>query len=988
MAARRDGDGDEMREARDALLDLRRTPVPPVTVVMDAPEPDAGLMSLVAGSTCTIDRMVGGGRGAGGFVMRRSSRLGGAPGAPAPAPVRAPSVALAAGAGLGAAFAPRRAALVSGSMNNVSQIDSVLAKRQKRAASKGTRPHTTHACNACRDADKARSCSLHTGGSQPCDRCGEGGNCCISNCRCSKCGGRQGTPECACDRCGPLAAAAPVAADARPTRAAASAAAARLHVPGAFGTCTRACCAAPPALGAVRSSRDSTASTASSSSRDSTSSSVGRPAYVPVAWDEGEDVLDEKGLPKLLSDSSKRVLYSEIEAALQRACQGVPIQLDDFLMYVSDRVHREAGDGAVALSTKLRVFDSIRRAADHLRPLDTHFQLYAAKVRELNAAKAAPIGHSQLESDLPGWFRDWEKTPQGQYSLQVYKESTRRPKLLSGDRNEDQRRLAAFLRVCSYPFYDNDLPLNSSNRQAAKVARALGFADGSLWREAGRARQGIEDFRWGKSDALDDDPWVGWNLRKKRCDALSNDQLGAIRRFWDEQTQESPAMKDKARLRIGPNQCVSGACFVFLAGVMLLGVLLSSVMLLARRYEQHQKHFQWVSTRVLRERFNAQATFECSLGTFQQHKPFYVYKGKASGCHCRYCENARFALAALRSNSRLFASALLDGQSTEVAAEGIQAWYRWLQEKWSKKPTRGNKRKERGGFKFTPLSQLVQRAFGNVPVSSLLDCEKKSDVLRLLCCPFNLDNGDEHDSALSCLCGGKGEEPCCDCGQLKRLHRNHRYEALLWGKAARGYDDDDEDDDSVDSVDDDGNILQQFALGAPVWGDWDRDVENAEPSWFPGHIEKVFDKGIYHVQYEDGGFDEDCPASALRKRVLAASVASSRGSCASSSSSSSGNDVVRWLSYQTEEDDEGNCKSTSTLQQRKGHPSEFLDYFTEVFNEYRCVPLWCFDVRLSVLYVGRITCTASCRRRHTRTRKGTLGQARRWSTSTLASRWP
>ena len=100
---------------------------------------------------------------------------------------------------------------------------------------------------------------------------------------------------------------------------------------------------------------------------------------------------------------------------------------------------------------------------------------------------------------------------------------------------------------------------------------------------------------------------------------------------------------------------------------MLLGVLLSSVMLLARRYEQHQKHFQWVSTRVLRERFNAQATFECSLGTFQQHK------GKAPGCHCRYCENARFALAALRSYSRLFASALLDGQSTEVAAKGIQA---------------------------------------------------------------------------------------------------------------------------------------------------------------------------------------------------------------------------------------------------------------------------------------------------------------------------
>ena len=41
----------------------------------------------------------------------------------------------------------------------------------------------------------------------------------------------------------------------------------------------------------------------------------------------------------------------------------------------------------------------------------------AVGVCALNAAKAAPIGHSQLESDLPGWFRDWEKTPQGQYSL-------------------------------------------------------------------------------------------------------------------------------------------------------------------------------------------------------------------------------------------------------------------------------------------------------------------------------------------------------------------------------------------------------------------------------------------------------------------------------------------------------------------------------------------------------------------------------------------
>jgi hypothetical protein len=64
-------------------------------------------------------------------------------------------------------------------------------------------------------------------------------------------------------------------------------------------------------------------------------------------------VLDEKGSPKVLSESSKRVLYKDIEPALQRACQGLMGQLDDFFLHASDRAHREAGDGAVALSTKL-----------------------------------------------------------------------------------------------------------------------------------------------------------------------------------------------------------------------------------------------------------------------------------------------------------------------------------------------------------------------------------------------------------------------------------------------------------------------------------------------------------------------------------------------------------------------------------------------------------------------------------------------------------
>ena len=128
MAARRDGDGDEVREARDALLELGRGPVRGVV----ADEPDHANELGLLGSISRAPEVVG--RifmtdGEGGSRMLRSARLGGAPGAPAPAPVRAPSVALTAGAGLGAAFAPRPAALGSGSMNNIVFTSHRLALR-------------------------------------------------------------------------------------------------------------------------------------------------------------------------------------------------------------------------------------------------------------------------------------------------------------------------------------------------------------------------------------------------------------------------------------------------------------------------------------------------------------------------------------------------------------------------------------------------------------------------------------------------------------------------------------------------------------------------------------------------------------------------------------------------------------------------------------------------------------------------------------------
>ena len=68
------------------------------------------------------------------------------------------------------------------------------------------------------------------------------------------------------------------------------------------------------------------------------------------ALGQGEGRARREGLPNLFSESNKRVLYKDVESALQRACQGLPIQPDDCFMCASDRAHREAGDGAVLLS--------------------------------------------------------------------------------------------------------------------------------------------------------------------------------------------------------------------------------------------------------------------------------------------------------------------------------------------------------------------------------------------------------------------------------------------------------------------------------------------------------------------------------------------------------------------------------------------------------------------------------------------------------------
>ena len=56
-----------------------------------------------------------------------------------------------------------------------------------------------------------------------------------------------------------------------------------------------------------------------------------------------------------------------------------------------------------------------------------------------------------------------------------------------------------------------------------------------------------------------------------------------------------------------------------------------------RRYEEHQAHFQFTTTRSLLARFRSEhPDCPCSLGKFQALKPYYIKKGKQNTCLCRY----------------------------------------------------------------------------------------------------------------------------------------------------------------------------------------------------------------------------------------------------------------------------------------------------------------------------------------------------------------
>jgi len=333
------------------------------------------------------------------------------------------------------------------------------------------------------------------------------------------------------------------------------------------------------------------------------------------------------------------------------------------------------------------------------------------------------------------------------------KELFRRRYQLSATQSEANRKLYCFLLTLVAP------PPPKFERDKTSLVRSFAKAIGvdrksSAWSAAIERRAAIDDFM--------NTPRTWEVYRKRRSDALTDAQRGAVERFWEENTTPSPSERDLKRHRVGRNQ-----------------------------YVLHQAHEQHPKTRGLLEQYNKDnADDTVSYGTFQMLKPFYVRKAGAQSCLCRYCENLRQLFKALVLNRKIFLD--LDAERRE-AGPYIHRWLRRQHGRTDEAPSKWRRRR------------------GVITVASLLLCEKKSDLLRLLCCgmdaelpvgkKYGLDAGADDDERARRLaearerrrsfvasregCMGCGTEECKRCGDVNdRLNRDREFEKQLWGPEA------------------------------------------------------------------------------------------------------------------------------------------------------------------------------------------------------------
>jgi hypothetical protein len=251
------------------------------------------------------------------------------------------------------------------------------------------------------------------------------------------------------------------------------------------------------------------------------------------------------------------------------------------------------------------------------------------------------------------------------------------------------------------------------------------------------------------------DPWLPAD-RSTRKDAFSPELRALIEKEWHDETAPDPSERAVRRQRVGRGQ-----------------------------YIYHQAHQQFKKTYDMLSSFlSKHPHIKCSRGMWQLFKPFYVIRQKQNTCECRYCENMRQFHKALVTNRNVFDCLSIDRVR---AAKVLQAWFR-------KQPTPD--RRSRIVFKRDQISVF----------DDLAQCDKKSDLLRCVCCPLAVDAHRAQDgrkidarcdrkhhvgstarsdrSSQSLKCMGCHEGACEECGENRRVYRNQATEEHFWGPVA------------------------------------------------------------------------------------------------------------------------------------------------------------------------------------------------------------
>lgn len=511
------------------------------------------------------------------------------------------------------------------------------------------------------------------------------------------------------------------------------------------------------------------------------SAGPGRPvnARVPFSSDN-EDQFGESQLRKHVEDNS------ELVGQLEVLCQGSVGKLRQICERLLQKYDVEG------FAVKIAVFDRVKAAIELLKPPPNGFAIFAERQRKelltrTDDSDESESDEAETESDVqkelsrrwkvlnPGeresWneqARDLEIEPYVDYAErksqrrlgdgEVRKRKTeiyQRRRQLSAAQCEPNRKLYAFLLTVVAPppaKFERD-----KTSLVPKFARAIGVdRKSSAWSAAIERRAAIDGFV--NTEAT-------WEVtRKRRRDAFTGALRSHVERFWEENTSPSPSERDLKRHRVGPKQ-----------------------------YVVHQAHEQHKKTRALLKDYNDENPDDTvSYGMFQTLKPYYVRKACAQSCLCRYCENLRQLAKALKTYRKYFLD--LDAERRAAAAY-ITLWVKFQRSSDPAKVEPAKWRRPKRGV---------------ITVASLLACEKKSDLLRILCCPVAVDSvalmdarlpvhqqyvgaDDEDDDAAAAKrrqdfvasrerCMGCGAEECAKCGDInERLHRDRDFERQLWG---------------------------------------------------------------------------------------------------------------------------------------------------------------------------------------------------------------